>query len=48
MLAEQLAAILQIDEALIDGEVVCHRRRIAEILTERHEFDVRHLSTQAL
>jgi hypothetical protein len=27
---------------------VCHRRRIAEILTKRHEFDVRHLSTQAL
>jgi uncharacterized protein (DUF488 family) len=22
---------------------VCHRRRIAEILAERHEFDIRHL-----
>jgi hypothetical protein len=30
------------------GWQVCHRRRIAEILTERHEFDVRDLSTQAL
>ena len=27
---------------------VCHRRRIAEILTERRGFDVRHLSTRAL
>jgi uncharacterized protein (DUF488 family) len=27
---------------------VCHRRRIAEILTERRGFDVRHLSARAI
>ncbi len=27
---------------------VCHRRRIAEILAQRHQFEVRHLQTSAL
>ena len=27
---------------------VCHRRRIAEILAQRHGFEVRHLQTKAL
>ena len=27
---------------------VCHRRRIAEILAERHGFDIRHLAPTAL
>jgi len=27
---------------------VCHRRRIAEILAQRHQFDVRHLQVSAL
>ena len=26
---------------------VCHRRRIAEILAQRHQFEVRHLQTSA-
>ena len=27
---------------------VCHRRRIVEILAQRHQFEVRHLQTTAL
>jgi uncharacterized protein (DUF488 family) len=27
---------------------VCHRRRVAEILAQRHQFEVRHLQTSAL